>query len=113
MKPLDALHDQGIAPPGRSSGASCRAAASAKPSPPEAVRQIDKRRCALAGLDTSEFSAHSLRAGFLTEAGRHGVPLKAAMDRSGHASVATAMGYMRAGALGDSPATRLLDADAE
>jgi integrase len=57
---------------------------------PEAVRQIVKRRCALAGLQMEDFSAHSLRSGFLTEAGRRGVPLKTAMDMSGHSSVATA-----------------------
>lgn len=76
---------------------------------PEAVRQIVKRRCALAGLQMEDFPAHSLRSGFLTEAGRRGVPLKTAMDLSGHASAATAMGYMRAGELASEPAARLLD----
>jgi hypothetical protein len=33
------------------------------------VRAIVKRRAALAGLD-GDFSAHSLRSGFMTEAGR-------------------------------------------
>jgi hypothetical protein len=35
---------------------------------------IVKRRAALAGLD-GDFSAHSLRSGFMTEAGRQNVPL--------------------------------------
>lgn len=73
------------------------------------MRQVVKRRCALAGLQIEDFSAHSLRSGFLTEAGRRGVPLKTAMDMSGHASAATAMGYMRAGELASEPAARLLD----
>jgi site-specific recombinase XerD len=77
----------------------------------QAVREIVKRRCDLAGLNAEDFSAHSLSSGFLTEAGRRGVPLKAAMDMSGHSSVATAMGYMRAGELTTDPAARLLDDD--
>lgn len=73
------------------------------------MRQIVKRRCALAGLQMEDLSAHSLRSGFITEAGRRGVPLKTAMDMSGHASASTAMRYMRAGELGSDPAARLLD----
>lgn len=76
---------------------------------PHAVRDIVRSRCELAGLHVDDFSAHSLRSGFLTEAGRRGVPLKAAMDMSGHSSVNTAMGYMRAGELAGEPAARLLD----
>jgi integrase len=76
---------------------------------PAAVRAIVRGRCALAGLQMQDFSAHSLRSGFLTEAGRRGVPLKTAMDLSGHSSVTTAVGYMRAGELGNEPAARLLD----
>lgn len=76
---------------------------------PAAVREIVRRRCALAGLNETDFSAHSLRSGFLTEAGRRGIPLNVAMDLSGHTSVNTAKGYMRAGDLMDEPAARLLD----
>ncbi|CAB3627394.1 tyrosine-type recombinase/integrase [Achromobacter pestifer] len=73
-----------------------------------AVRDIVLERCKLAGLE-GEFSAHSLRSGFVTEAGRRNVPLGDTMAMTGHASVATVMGYFRAGAAARSPAARLLD----
>lgn len=73
-----------------------------------AVRDIVQERCKLAGLE-GEFSAHSLRSGFVTEAGRRNVPLGDTMAMTGHASVATVMGYFRAGAAAESPAARLLD----
>jgi len=41
---------------------------------PQAVRAIVKRRAALAGLK-GDYSAHSLRSGFMTEAGRQNVPM--------------------------------------
>lgn len=73
-----------------------------------AVRDIVQERCRLAGLE-GDFSAHSLRSGFVTEAGRRNVPLGDTMAMTGHASVATVMGYFRAGAAARSPAARLLD----
>ncbi|KGD86863.1 integrase [Achromobacter sp. RTa] len=73
-----------------------------------ALRDIVQQRCRLAGLQ-GDFSAHSLRSGFVTEAGRRNVPLGDAMALTGHASVATVMGYFRAGAAAQSPAARLLD----
>ena len=73
-----------------------------------AVRDIVLERCRQAGLE-GEFSAHSLRSGFVTEAGRRNVPLGDTMAMTGHASVATVMGYFRAGAAARSPAARLLD----
>ena len=51
---------------------------------PQAVDLIVKRRCAMAGLDSGEFSAHGLRSGYLTEAARAGVPLLEAMRQSQH-----------------------------
>ena len=73
-----------------------------------AVRDIVLERCKLAGLE-GEFSAHSLRSGFVTEAGRRNIPLGDTMAMTGHASVATVMGYFRAGAAAQSPAARLMD----
>ncbi|WP_313621605.1 site-specific integrase [Achromobacter sp.] len=73
-----------------------------------AVRDIVLERSRLAGLE-GNFSAHSLRSGFVTEAGRRNVPLGDTMAMTGHASVATVMGYFRAGAAAQSPAARLLD----
>jgi integrase len=60
---------------------------------PLAVNLIVKRRCALAGLDPKEFSAHGLRSGFLTEAARKGIPLAEAMAQSQHRSVQQAVRY--------------------
>jgi len=60
---------------------------------PQAVNLILKHRCALAGLDPSEFSAHGLRSGYLTEAARAGVALPEAMQQSQHRSVQQAASY--------------------
>ena len=60
---------------------------------PQAVNLILKTRCALAGLNPSEFSAHGIRSGFLTEAARAGVPLPEAMRQSQHRSVQQAARY--------------------
>ncbi|GAC1553717.1 MAG: site-specific integrase [Beijerinckiaceae bacterium] len=60
---------------------------------PQAVNLIVKRRCALAGLDPKDFSAHGLRSGYLTEAARSGVSLPEAMRQSQHRSVQQAARY--------------------
>lgn len=60
---------------------------------PQAINLILKRRCAMVGLDPSEFSAHGLRSGYLTEAARNGVALPAAMRQSQHRSVQQAARY--------------------
>ena len=75
-----------------------------------AVRDIVKYRCALAGL-TGDFSAHSLRSGFVTEAGRQNMSLADTMAMTGHHSVATVLGYNRAGASFSSKVARLFDSD--
>jgi integrase len=61
---------------------------------PAAVRDIVQSRCRLAGIE-GNFSAHSLRSGFVTEAGRQNVPLGETMALTGHQSVATVLGYFR------------------
>lgn len=73
-----------------------------------AVRDIVKRRSQLAGLD-EDFSAHSLRSGFVTEAGRQQIPLGETMDLTGHRSTASVVGYFRKHSV-NSKASRLLDA---
>jgi len=60
---------------------------------PQTINLIVKRRCAAAGLDPKGFSAHGLRAGYLTEAARHGVSLPEAMQQSQHRSVQQAASY--------------------
>lgn len=85
-----------------------RGGAIAEPLSPAAVRDIVKKRCLLAGIGT-EFSAHSLRSGFVTEAGRQRVPLGETMALTGHRSTASLVGYFRQGTT-ESRAPRLLDA---
>ncbi len=74
---------------------------------PQAVRAIVKRRAALAGLE-GDYSAHSLRSGFMTEAGRQNVLLGEAMALTDHRSVQTAVRYFQAGAVEKSRAASLL-----
>ena len=74
---------------------------------PAAVGEIVQRRARLAGLE-GDFGGHSLRSGFVTEAGKQGVPLPAVMAMTEHRSVASVIGYFQAGAAEDNPAGRLL-----
>jgi integrase len=74
-----------------------RGAVVAEPLTPQAVRNVVRTRAQRAGLDPNYYSAHSLRSGFMTEAGRRGVPLKDAMALTGHASITQAMQYFQAG----------------
>ena len=62
-----------------------------------------------AGFDPSEFGAHSLRAGFMTEAVKHKVPLLEAMELSGHKTLAVAQRYYRSADLENNRAANLLD----
>jgi integrase len=73
----------------------------------QAVGHIVKRRAQMAGLE-GNFGAHSLRSGFVTEAGRQNVPMKEAMDLTGHRSVATFLRYFHAGAVQHARAANLL-----
>lgn len=73
------------------------------------VNDIIKRRVALAGLDISDYSAHGLRSGFLTQAGRDGISLQAGMEMSLHRDPRTAMRYFNDGRIGLRKAARLLD----
>lgn len=75
---------------------------------PPAVRTIVKERCALAGIE-GDFSAHSLRSGFVTEAGRRNVSLPETMALTGHHSLATVLGYFRAEAAIHNQAARMMD----
>ena len=55
------------------------------------VARIIQRRAKLARLDL-DLAGHSLRSGFMTEAGK-GVHLRDAMQLSGHKSLSTALAY--------------------
>lgn len=76
----------------------------------EAVRRMVKERAAQAGLE-GDYAAHSLRSGFVTEAGRQGLAFGEVMAMTGHASVASVVGYHRAGAAVSSRGGRLLEDD--
>ena len=80
----------------------------AEPLSPAAVRDIVKTRATAAGLG-EDFSAHSVRSGFVTEAARQNIPIGETMALTGHASVATVVGYFRTASSLDSKAARLLD----
>ena len=73
----------------------------------QAVWLIVKRRAALAKLE-GDFGAHSLRSGFVTEAGRQAVPLKDAMALTGHRSLMTFLRYYQSGTVQSSAAADLL-----
>lgn len=75
---------------------------------PAAVRTIVMARCKLADLD-GDYSAHSLRSGFVTEAGKKGMPMGDVMSMSDHASVASLVGYYRTGEASNNPAAALFD----
>ena len=86
-----------------------RGSVAAEPLEPQAVRAIVNRRANLAGL-SADFSAHSLRSGFMTEAGRQNIPLAEAMALTGHRSVQTALRYFQTGAVQHTRAATLLEA---
>lgn len=77
---------------------------------PSAVYDIVKKRCALAGLE-GDYSTHSLRSGFVTEAKLIELPIADTMALSGHRSVQSLLGYTRGGA-NRRVAMRLLSGDA-
>lgn len=65
----------------------------------EAVGDIVRRRVRAAGLDTSGYSGHSLRAGLATSASQIGVPTGKIRAQTRHASDAMLARYVRDGAL--------------
>ena len=79
---------------------------------PTAVRKIVKARCLQAGL-VGDFSAHSLRSGFVTEAGRRRMDTADAMAMTGHRNYETFMGYYRAEDPLNREASRMMLDDAD
>ena len=65
----------------------------------QAVNRAVKAIAKLAGLDPTEYSAHSLRAGLVTTASRAGKRIDRIMDMSGHTSEKVVRGYIREGEL--------------
>jgi site-specific recombinase XerD len=64
-----------------------------------AVARIIQRAARRGGLDPHRYAGHSLRAGLATSAAAAGAPERAIMAQTGHRSVTTLRGYIRAGTL--------------
>lgn len=63
------------------------------------VARIVKRAAKRAGLDPSQYSGHSLRAGFTTQAARAGTPERIIQRHTGHKDLRTLRSYIREGEL--------------
>jgi len=74
---------------------------------PATVRRIVRTRAALAGLK-GDWSAHSLRSGFVTESGRQRIPVGDVMALTDHAHLGSVIGYYRSGEMTRSQAANLL-----
>jgi site-specific recombinase XerD len=61
----------------------------------QSINAIVKKHAGKLGLNTRDFGAHSLRAGFLTSAAARGASVFKMMDVSRHKSVDTLRGYVR------------------
>lgn len=61
----------------------------------KAVARVVKRLLQACGRDASEYSGHSLRAGFATAAAMGGAPERLIMNQTGHRSTATLRRYIR------------------
>jgi len=73
------------------------------------VHRIVRRRLKKAGYDETQFGAHSLRSGFVTEAGRKGKHLGDVMQLTTHKNVGTVMKYYQAGSVTNNSASNLAD----
>jgi site-specific recombinase XerD len=62
---------------------------------PVCVANVLKTACRRAGIDVAAYGAHSLRAGFVTEAATRRKPLDAIMRQTGHKSVEQLLTYIR------------------
>jgi integrase len=72
-----------------------------------AIGEIIKRRALTAGL-AGDWAGHSIRSGFVTEAGKQGVSVGDVMAMTDHTNVASVAGYYQAGAAATNPAAQLL-----
>jgi integrase len=61
------------------------------------ISRIVKDRAKKAGLDPSDYTAHSLRSGFVTESGKRGKPIGDIMSMTGHRSLKEVMRYYQSG----------------
>lgn len=73
------------------------------------ISRIVKLRCKKAGYNPSEFTAHSLRSGFVTEGGKKGKPIGDIMAMTGHRNVNQVMKYYQSGSILNNSAASLAD----
>lgn len=73
----------------------------------DTINSMIKKRIQRIGLDPTAYGAHSLRAGFLTEAAHQGIALPDSMALSGHRDANVALKYYRNSALAKNPAAKL------
>ena len=66
-----------------------------RPITPVCVANVLKVACRRAGLDARIYGAHSLRAGFVTQAALHHKSLDSIMRQTGHRSLDQLLGYIR------------------
>jgi integrase len=71
---------------------------------------ILKNRVQTIGRDPARYSGHSLRAGFVTEAARRGLPMWRIKAQTGHLSDSTLERYIRKGELSSVDAAKLISA---
>lgn len=74
----------------------------------EAVSLVIKRRLVAAGIDSTAYSGHSLRAGFVTSAAIAGVPIWKIRKHTRHATDQAVAGYIRAGMFSEQSVIELL-----
>jgi integrase len=80
-----------------------------QPITPETVVDIVKDRVERCGRDPKHYAAHSLRRGFVTEAGRQKIPLRDVMQMTTHKTVAVVIGYHEDGEIMNNPGGSILD----
>lgn len=73
------------------------------------INRVVKKLAAAAGFDPACFGAHSLRSGFVTEAGRQGVPRNEAMAMTGHRSGTVFDEYFQTGSILRSSAANIAE----
>jgi integrase len=76
---------------------------------PKDIHRIVRNRLKKAGYNEMHYSAHSLRSGFVTEAGRRNKTIGDVMQMTGHKNVNTAMRYYQAGNISNNSAANLAD----
>jgi len=73
------------------------------------IHRIVRKRLKLAGYNENEYGAHSLRSGFVTEAGRQNKVIGDVMAMTTHRNVSTLMRYYQAGSINNNSAANLAD----